>query len=71
MADAIKPCPWCGNQGIIDQWVTYNNLKRWYVHCPEETCPVRPGSVSARLKREAIKIWNKRRRRPVRKGGDE
>ncbi len=55
--DEAEPCPFCGNQPVIQYWHGGSPEKRM-ISCGSE-CDVAP-SVTGRNRQAALNFWNKR-----------
>lgn len=61
MTEELKPCPFCGEKGII----TYFSDLQWYqASCSNTECPCEHGPMGD--KQEAIKYWNIRDQQKLR-----
>lgn len=62
MSDELKPCPFCGAEGYIDEIESTLSHKKivYYPRCRTEKCPGNQGWVHYETKAEAIAAWNLR-----------
>jgi glycerol kinase len=64
--ERIKPCPFCGKPGQVEEITTaIMDCVRKSVGCVTEECQGYQSNATFATRREAIKAWNKRARRPI------
>jgi len=51
----VKPCPFCGNKELIEDYSEYDNIITYWIEC--EKCEV---IIEGNTKREAYDKWNRR-----------
>lgn len=59
--NAIKPCPFCGAQPVIEKELSWKGKYSWAIACNNDNCPMETvwnyGFLS---EQEAIKAWHTR-----------
>lgn len=58
--DKLKPCPFCGGAAKLKEVTIGSTMSAYIVRCGDVDCGVRPSTSYFRLKKEAIKRWNRR-----------
>lgn len=67
--EELKPCPFCGCNGKIQEWTEWTKINavvrkpttKYFVGCgSEKRCKITPETPNCDTKDEAIKIWNHR-----------
>lgn len=56
MSEKLKPCPFCGNDGLLFKAGDYHYVKCSWI----DLCPVEPETDICATEEEAIMIWNTR-----------
>ena len=65
MENELKPCPFCGGQAELREYLAFGRIKSYTVRCKNMcavTCGHRNanGKWRATQKKEAIETWNRR-----------
>ena len=63
--EALKPCPFCGSDGIFEESLRYTNClnEMWRVYsvlCSDESCIMHQSEKFYKTKESATKAWNRR-----------
>lgn len=58
MMEGLKPCPFCGSDGVVSQ---KKDLETWIVECSNQRCPASYMiGWDYETEKEAIEAWNRR-----------
>lgn len=62
MTEQLKPCPFCGDEAILENCIhgTLSNWHFWSVSCTAKSCDIHPCAGYFNSKQEAIEAWNRR-----------
>lgn len=69
MSDELKPCPFCGDEALIDRVDEGADYRPWYwwtVHCSNRDCVCDALCHEYEAEAEAIAAWNTRADEPYR-----
>lgn len=55
----LKPCPFCGGNGIIREFQSFR-ISTYYPECDNENCVASDTGIHFDTEQEAAEAWNKR-----------